>query len=432
MSNATSGFLFVCRKIGAAGIISLLMVGGCHSSPAQSTNLNQAKLIETMETVSDWQWQQFDASSNQFTGYDESAHMSPTSGDSHPQGWVYAAFYVGMARYARLAEESGNDEHLQRLKRIAKHSRYLFAPRIYNADDYAIGQLYLDLYEKYQDPAMITPLRVIFDQILNSPPTVDLRFERVTQKSQFTGELMADYFDGRGFSYAPCKNRWCWADALFMGPPVWFHLANVTGDERYRDFANQEFWETVDLLWDEEDHLFFRDTRFFDKREPNGEKVIWARGVGWVAAGLARILEQLPTDYPERPRYEAIFQKLMARLAGAQQPDGFWRPSVLAPETQPYKETSGTALIAFAFASGINQGVLNKDTYMPVALSAWQALTGAIQPDGKLGWVQQIAASPDSVDENDSQIYAVGAFLLTGTELYQLLEENKAGKRAHD
>ncbi|AWL13043.1 hypothetical protein HMF8227_02591 [Saliniradius amylolyticus] len=432
MSTAVSRLYASFRRGGAGAGLVFLLAFAAGLIPVQAQSVSQKQVLKTMEAVSDWQWQQFDDDSNLFTGYDASAHMSPSSGDSHPQGWVYAAFYVGMARYAQLAEELGNDEHLKRLKAIAQDSRYLFAPRIYNADDYAIGQLYLDLYEEYQEPGMITPLRVIFDQILNSPPSVDLRFERVMQKSQFTGELMADYFEGRDFSYVPCKNRWCWADALFMGPPVWFHLANVTGDERYREYANQEFWHTVDLLWDEEDHLFFRDTRFFDKREPNGEKVIWARGVGWVAAGLARILEQLPADYAERPRYEDIFRKLMARLAGAQQSDGFWRPSVLAPETQPYKETSGTALMAFAYASGIHQGVLDKATYMPVLLSAWEGLTGAIHSSGKLGWVQQIAASPDSVDEDDSQIYAVGALLLTGTQLYQLLEEEKGQEVSND
>jgi rhamnogalacturonyl hydrolase YesR len=232
--------------------------------------------------------------------------------------------------------------------------------------------------------------------------------------------LLQDFFGNRQFQLRPCKNRWCWADALFMGPPVWINLSKVTGDKRYLEFADKELWETVNLLWDDKDHLFFRDTRFFDKREPNGEKVIWARGVGWVAAGLARILEHFPKDHPSRAKYEDIFRKMMTRLAGAQQSDGLWRPSVLDPDTQPFKETSGTGLMAFAFASGINQGVLDKETFMPVVTKAWSALVDAVQPDGKLGWVQQIGDSPDNVSAEDTQIYATGAFLLTGSELYKL------------
>jgi rhamnogalacturonyl hydrolase YesR len=390
-----------------------------------SDQLVQQDVYNTMQVVADWQWTRFNKTTNLFEGYGDKAHMGPTSGDSHPQGWVYAAFHVGMAKWAKLADQQGDERYYQKLYDIAKRNQYLVAPRIYNADDYAIGQLYLDLYEKYKDPAIIAPLQTIFNLILNSPSTVDLNFERVTQKSALTGGQMADWFTGRDFAYVPCKNRWCWADALFMGPPVWIHLAEVTGDKRYLDFADSEFWATVDLLWDKEDHLFFRDSRFFDKREKNGEKVIWARGVGWVAAGLARMLEHLPEDHPKRNAYEDIFTKLMKRLAAAQQSDGFWRPSVLAPQSQPYKESSGTALMAFAFVSGVNQGVLNKDEFMPVISKAWSALVSTVNEEGKMGWVQQIAASPDAVSADDSQIYAVGAFLLTGSELHKLLTTAK-------
>ncbi len=380
-------------------------------------------IYKTLEKVSKWQLERLNTDTYVFEGYEKDAHMSPANEGSHPQGWVYAALFVGMAQMAELASEKGDESYYKTLFDIAKNGRYLFGPRIYNADDYAIGQLYLDLYEKYEKEEIITPLKVVFDITLLSPPTVNLTFEEITQKSNVTDKQFVEHFGQRKFPYRPCKNRWCWADALFMGPPVWTHLAKVTGDNRYLDFSNKEFWATVDLLWDKEDHLFFRDTRFFDKREPNGEKVIWARGVGWVAAGLARILEHFPKDHPQRAGYEDIFSKMMTRLAGAQQSDGLWRPSVLAPDRQPFKETSGTALMAFAFASGINQGILDKDTFMPVVLNAWNALNDAVQPDGKLGWVQQIGHSPDKVSKDDTQMYAVGAFLLTGTELYKLAEK---------
>ena len=113
----------------------------------------------------------------------------------------------------------------------------------------------------------------------------------------------------------------------------------------------------------------------------------------------------------------------MARLATAQQSDGFWRPSVLAPESKPFKESSGTGLIAYAYASGINQGLLNKKKYLPTVTKAWSALVSVVQPDGKFGWVQQIDNAPDSVSGNDTQLYGTGAFLLTGTEIYKMLKK---------
>jgi len=389
-----------------------------------SAKMNKKDVYQAMKFVSDWQWQQFNKETNLFVGYENGAYMGPTEADSHPQGWVYAAFHVGMAKWAKLADQQGDEQYFNKLYAIAKRNQYLFAPRIYNADDYAIGQLYLDLYDKYQDPQMLVPLKTIFNIILNSPSSVDLHFKKIqtdkTAHDDYSGQPF-EVFEGRQFRFTPCKARWCWADALFMGPPVWMHLAKVSGEKKYLDFANSEFWQTANLLWDKEDHLFYRDTRFFNKREKNGQKVIWARGVGWVVAGLARILEQLPQDHAQRADYEDIFKKVMARLAGAQQSDGFWRPSVLAPESQPFKESSGTGLIAYAYASGINQGILDKKTYISVVEKAWSALISVVQPSGKLGWVQPIGASPDTVSADDTQIYGTGGFLLTGTEIYKMV-----------
>ncbi len=382
-------------------------------SSAISADFTKKSAYEAMKKVADWQLLSFNEKNNLFEGYDKSAHMSATSGDSHPLGWVYAAYHVGMSRWAALADNQGDSKYYQMQYNSAKQQKYVFGPRIYNADDYAIGQLYLDLYSKYQEPEILTPLKAIFEIILQNPSTLSLEFVKPKV-------AISSNYRHMGYGVVPAKDRWSWADALFMGPPVWIELSKITGDPRYLEFADKEFWATVDLLWDEEDHLFFRDSRFFNKRENNGEKVIWARGVGWVAAGLARMLENIPLEHHNRAKYEDLFRKLMTRLAAAQQSDGLWRPSVLDPKSQPYKETSGTALMAFAFASGINQGVLKKETFLPTVRKAWTALVDAVQPDGKLGWVQQIGHAPDSVSADDTQIYAVGAYLLVGTEVYKL------------
>ena len=406
--------------------ISAISASASANDVELSDAMNKQDVYQAMKFVSDWQWQQFNNKTNMFDGYEDGAFMGPTEADSHPQGWVYGSFHVGMAKWAKLADQQGDESYFRKLYDVAKRNKYLFAPRIYNADDYAIGQLYLDLYDKYKEPEMLVPLKTIFNIILNSPSTTDLYFRKiqVDKKAHIdNSETPYDEFEGRKFSVVPCKSRWCWADALFMGPPVWMHLAKVTGEKGYLDFANKEFWETANLLWDKEDQLFFRDTRFFDRREKTGEKIFWARGVGWVVSGMARILEVLPNDHPQRAEYENIFKKVMSRLATIQQSNGFWRPSLLAPESQAFKESSGTGLIAYAYASGVNQGLLSKEQYQPVITKAWAALVSVIQPDGKFGWVQQIGHGPDNVSEDDTQIYGTSGFLLTGTEIYHMLDK---------
>jgi rhamnogalacturonyl hydrolase YesR len=76
-----------------------------------------------------------------------------------------------------------------------------------------------------------------------------------------------------------------------MGPPAWARLAAATGDARYLDHAIAAWWRTSDYLYDTDAHLYYRDSNYFARREANGRKVFWARGNGWVMAGLARTLQ---------------------------------------------------------------------------------------------------------------------------------------------
>ena len=112
---------------------------------------------------------------------------------------------------------------------------------------------------------------------------------------------------------AKAQELWSWCDALFMGPPTWVRLYAATDDERYLDFAVTNWWRTTDYLYDKDEHLFFRDSTYFDKREANGQKVFWSRGNGWVMAGLVRVLQYLPMNHPDRPRFEQLFKDMAGK-----------------------------------------------------------------------------------------------------------------------
>ena len=163
----------------------------------------------------------------------------------------------------------------------------------------------------------------------------------------------------------------------------------------------------------------FCQTMFFDRREPNGRKVFWSRGNGWVLAGLARVLQYLPPDYAGRARFVALFQEMAQRIAGLQGPDGYWRASLLDPDSRPIPETSGTGFFTYALAWGVNAGLLGHE-YEPVVRRGWSALVGAVQPGGMLGYVQQVGAEPGYTGPDQTEIYGSGALLLAGSEVYRL------------
>ena len=218
-----------------------------------------------------------------------------------------------------------------------------------------------------------------------------------------------------------------WCDALFMSPPALVLATQVTGDWRYADLMNRLWWKTTGYLYDSREHLYYRDSRFFDLREKNGAKVFWSRGNGWVIAGLARVLRYLPTDYPERPRFVALFQDMARQIASLQPPDGYWRASLLDPGSWPAPETSGTALFTYALAWGVNEGLLDRGRYAPAVRRGWEALVQAIQPGGMLGYVQKPGDRPAETGPDQTEMYAAGALLLAGTQVYRLLKDDRAG-----
>jgi len=101
---------------------------------------------------------------------------------------------------------------------------------------------------------------------------------------------------------------------------------------------------TTDYLYDKDEHLYFRDSTYFKKSEANGKKVFWGRGNGWVMGGLVRVLQYLPTNHPDRPRFEQLFKDMSAKILICQQADGLWRASLLDPDSYPLKELAAPAL----------------------------------------------------------------------------------------
>ena len=238
-------------------------------------------ILEIMQRVADWQLA------------NPSKHK--------PTDWTCGAGDAGMMALAGI---SGDAKYRDAMLAMAATNEWKLGARKFHADDHAVGQTYAELYFLYREPKMIAPLRERFDEILNHPsdaPSLD--FALPNHKSQ---EL------------------WSWCDSLFMGPPAWVRLASATGDARYSDFAVKEWWRTTGYLYDQDEHLFFRDSSYFKKTEANGKKVFWGRGNGWVMGGLVRTLQYLPMKHPDRSRFEKLFKDMAAKILTCQQAESYF------------------------------------------------------------------------------------------------------------
>ncbi|MFB6097562.1 MAG: glycoside hydrolase family 105 protein [Salinibacter sp.] len=306
-----------------------------------------------------------------------------------PRGWVMGALYAGLAAWGRTVDST---PVLSALRQFGQAAQWRLGDRVYVADDHAVGQMYLALYERSKKPARLRNVQMQFDWILDHPP-------------------------GQAMTWKAGINRWTWADALFMSPPVWAHLAALTGEERYREYMNEEWWATTEHLYDEEAHLFYRDDRFIERRGPHGENIFWSRGNGWVLAGLVRVLEHLPADHPDRDRYERLYREMTRRVIALQADDGLWRSNLLDPAGTSDPEVSGSGFFCYALAWGLNRDLLTSEAARTAVGRAWKGLVGVVQPNGRLTRVQPPGDRPAPVPKVETAPYGVGAFLLAAYRL---------------
>jgi unsaturated rhamnogalacturonyl hydrolase len=376
----------------------VLAAGAAAQAPAASASADRlptrAEALAAIERLADWQLAHRDR-----LDYIPLAHSST----SNPRDWQQAAFWVALTH---VADRSASPRFRDAIFATGRAQGWKLGDRLYHADDHLIGHAWIWAARHGAGAEALAPTRAVFDRVLAAPQTSTLTFQTKPGDPD-------------------CTVRWCWCDALFMAPPTLAALTRETGDPRYADFAHREYVATTDYLFDKREHLYFRDSRFFASRGAHGEKLFWSRGNGWVFAGLARLIPELERSDPRRAYYVALFREMAGKLLTLQRPNGYWPPSLLGDPAAAADETSGTGFYVHGLAWGIKAGLLPRRTYLPAVTRGWAALQRAVQPDGRLGWVQQVSDRPDSVKAEDTQFYGVGAFLLAGAAVHDLAPGGK-------
>lgn len=225
-----------------------------------------------------------------------------------------------------------------------------------------------------------------------------------------------------------------WADALYMVMPTLTKMYKLTGDTKYLDKLYACLQYSDSIMLDKETGLYFRDKRYVypKHKASNGGKDFWARGDGWVIAGLAKVLQDMPKTWRHYDFFVKRYQQLARAVAACQQPEGYWTRSMLDKAMAPGPETSGTAFFTYGLLWGINNGLLSETDYLGTVSKAWTYLSHtALQPDGSVGYVQPAGdrAIPGQMIGKDSQAdFGTGAYLLAACEYYRWLKakENPA------
>jgi len=312
--------------------------------------------------------------------------------------WTRGVYYEGlMALHEIYPKEAYYDYAYAWAEFHEWNFRYGTANR--NADDYCAAQTYIDLYNLEPDPKKLKNTKATINMLLNTPQLDD----------------------------------WSWIDAIQMGMPVFAKLGVLESDNRYFEKMYQMYMFTRNEhgdngLFNPKDGLWWRDADFDPPyKEPNGEDCYWSRGNGWVMGALAKVLSIVPEGTPHRQQYVDDLTAMAKALVPIQRKDGFWNVSLHDPNNYGGKESSGTALFVYAMAYGVNNGILDKDKYLPVIEKGWNALSKeALHKNGFIGYLQSTGKEPKegqplSYDKMpDFEDYGLGCFLLAGSEIYKM------------
>jgi unsaturated rhamnogalacturonyl hydrolase len=308
--------------------------------------------------------------------------------------WTWSVLYSG---FMASSETLHDPKYRDAMQDMAEKFNWSLQSEVPNADDQSVGQTYLELAVSGPASERIAPTRKALDGLLSG--------------------------NAAAIPKGQADIPWWWCDALFMAPPVWSRMYAATHETKYLAYVDQHWWETSALLYDPQRHLYYRDVTFLHKTDERGNPIFWSRGNGWVMAGIARTLEDMPGDYSTRGKYEQQLREMAAAVLPLQDPaSGLWHSDLLDPADYPEPEVSGSALITMALAWGVNHGVLPRSQYRRAIAKAWSGLVGEIYADGRLGNIQQTGSAPAHYLPSSSYTYGVGGFLLAGAEVKELTE----------
>ena len=315
--------------------------------------------------------------------------------------WTRATYYEGlMALYALYPDTS---YYQYAVDWGESHNWTLYGGnRTRHADNHCAGQTWIELYKLNPEPQRIQSVKQSIDYMVSSSQSDD----------------------------------WWWIDALQMAMPVFAELGVMYNDTSYFEKMHDLYSYAKNIqgdsgLYNKVDSLWWRDKDFDPPTvAPNGEDVYWSRGNGWVLAALARVLNILPDSTTHRAEYEQTFVEMCYALKKLQRTDGFWNASLHDSTHFGGPESSGTAFFVYGMTWGINQGLLDKTTFLPVVTKGWAALSSAVHSNGFLGYVQGTGKEPADGQpvaydhEPNFEDYGLGAFLLAASEVYQLVSDD--------
>lgn len=217
-----------------------------------------------------------------------------------------------------------------------------------------------------------------------------------------------------------------WLDDMFMSVPALAQMGSYTGDVKYFDDAVKQVDQFSERMFNSQKGIYMHGWVESMQVHPQFH---WARANGWALMTMVELLEVLPKNHPGYPQVLSQLQKHIAGLMQYQDGTGFWHQ--LLDRNDSYLETSATAIYAYSIARAINRGYVDKMTYAPAVLLAWNAVASKVNDKGQVEGTcvgTGMAFDPAFYYHRPVNVFAAhgyGPVLLAGAEVILLLKESQ-------
>ena len=189
-----------------------------------------------------------------------------------------------------------------------------------------------------------------------------------------------------------------WADDMYMITGLQVEAYRVTKDTKYLDRMTKTMLAYFTAL-QQPGGLFWHTMT---------SKAYWGRANGWVAAGMAELLLELPAGATRdmiMTAFKAEMDGLLPLQINGGTDDGMWR-QVLDLASAP-AESSCTAMFTFALTTAVKNGWLTDPKYSAAARKGWLAVANKTNSAGKLDKIcPGTGAAPAGTLASQQQFYA--------------------------
>ena len=254
---------------------------------------------------------------------------------------------LNLLAFSRVYEKTGDKRYFEYLKGYYdtliddQGNIKTYVREKFNIDMINAGKVLFFLYDQTGDQKYMLAADKLRDQLNDHPRTTEGGF---WHKKRYPSQM--------------------WLDGLYMGAP--FYAEYIIRDRKPAElddvFLQFELIEKhlyVDASglprhgWDEA-----REQKWADS-ETGLSANHWSRALGWYAMAMVDVLDIVPEQMSKRAWLAARFEKFMAQVVKYQDSTGAWyQVADMGDREGNYLEASGTAMLTYAMARGVNIGVL--------------------------------------------------------------------------